>query len=152
MISNVAPFASRAFADPQLKLYQLYLTPANSSLAHRLYVERSSSNPFIQATIAFQLHRAAEAELAKASSSHTISEAEIMREAGDAFQALATLLGQDEWFFGEQGPSLFDASVFAYTHLVLSDHMQWRENKLMEMLRGSDALVQHRERILEMYY
>ena len=103
-------------------------------------------------TIAYQLRRAAESELTKASASNTISEIDIMRGLEESFDALSTLLGQDEWFFGQQKPTLFDASIFAYTHLILDDGMQWQENKLAEQLKKRQSLVQHRVRILEMYF
>ena len=75
-----------------------------------------------------------------------------MREAEDAFDALETLLGEDEWFFRQQRPTLFDASVFAYTHLILDENMEWKDNKLGGQLGKRENLVQHRNRVLEMYY
>ncbi|KAK3718475.1 hypothetical protein LTR37_004979 [Vermiconidia calcicola] len=133
-------------------LYQLYLSPANSPLVHRLYVGPCSSNPFVQMTIAYQLRRAAETELVKASLSDTLSETDVMHEAGQALEALSTLLGQDEWFFGQVRPSLFDASVFAYTHLVLEGSIKWEENRLAEELGKSENLVRHQRRIFQAYF
>ena len=75
-----------------------------------------------------------------------------MHDVEEAIEALGTLLGQDEWFFGQAQPTLFDASVFAYTHLILDENMAWADNKLGEMLERQDNLVQHQNRILEMYY
>ena len=75
-----------------------------------------------------------------------------MHEAEEGIDALATLLGQDEWFFASQRPTIFDASVFAYTHLILDESIDWRDNKLGDQLRHRDNLVQHRNRILEMYF
>ena len=136
-----------------IQLFQLYLSPANSEVVHRLYVEPCSSNSFVQMTILYQLRNAAESELLKASASNKILEVDIMGEAEEAIKALAALLGQKEWFFGQQQqPTLFDASVFAYTHLILDDHLDWNENKLGELLKRRENLVQHRNRILEMYY
>ena len=86
-------------------------------------------------TIAHQLRRAAESEITKATATNTIVEHDITHEAVKAFDALSTLLGQDDWFFGQERPSLFDASVFAYTHLILSPSMKWRENKLAQHLK-----------------
>ncbi|KAK3691746.1 hypothetical protein LTR37_018474 [Vermiconidia calcicola] len=132
-------------------LYQLYLNPANSPLVHRLYVEPSSSNPFVQMTIAYQLRRAAETELVKASHSDTISEIDVMHEARQSLEALSTLLGHNEWFFAQARPSLFDASVFAYTHLILNGNVEWGENRLAEELEKSENLVRHQQRIFEAY-
>ena len=75
-----------------------------------------------------------------------------MRDAEEAFNALSTLLGQDEWFFVQQKPGLFDASVFAYTHLILDEGMGWGENTLAEQLKRYGNLVQHQERITKMYF
>ena len=50
------------------------------------------------------------------------------------FAALSDLLDTEDWFFGLTGPSLFDASVFAYTHLILDSKMHWSDNKLEELL------------------
>jgi hypothetical protein len=106
----------------------------------------------VQRTVSYQLQKAAESEVLKASASNKISEVDIMREAEDALDALGALLGEDEWFFTQQRPTLFDASVFAYTHLALDENMDWRDNKLGDQLRRRENLVQHRDRILKMYY
>lgn len=156
-------------------LYQLYLHPANENVVRRLYVNSSSSNPLVQWTVLSQLRSAAESEIIKAStnsgSAYRIDEVEIMRDAEEAFGALSTLLGDATWFFsgsphqqsqrskGEDGPSLFDASVFAYTHLILEDNtrrgdgvMRWTENPLRSILEQYENLVRHRERVFDMYY
>lgn len=93
-----------------------------------------------------------------------------MRDADDAFAALSALLGDDLWFFSASnvesgndastdGPGLFDASVFAYTHLILdSDRtahallMDWKENPLKELLLKYSNLVSHRDRVVEVYF
>ena len=103
-------------------------------------------------TIAHQLKRAAESELVKASASSTILETDNMQEAEEAFEALSTLLGQDEWFFGQPKPTLLDASVFAYTYLILDDGMEWQENKLATQLEKFENLLQHEERVFEMFF
>ncbi|KAK5746826.1 phosphatidylserine decarboxylase [Elasticomyces elasticus] len=107
-------------------LYQLYLHPSNASLLHDLYIRPCSSNPFVQMTISHQLRTAATSEMLKSnpssSPSHpTIDEAEIMRDAEEAFAALAELLGGREWFFGVEKPGLFDASVHAYLELLIGE-------------------------------
>ncbi|KAK5739564.1 hypothetical protein LTR17_005253 [Elasticomyces elasticus] len=135
-------------------LYQLYLHPSNASLLHDLYIRPCSSNPFVQMTIAHQLRSAATSELVKSnpssSPSHpTIDEAEIMGDAEEAFAALAELLGGREWFFGQEKPGLFDASVHAYLELLIGEGMQWKENKLGEMVKKYEGLVKHREKVKE---
>ncbi|KAK5124682.1 hypothetical protein LTR85_001395 [Meristemomyces frigidus] len=133
-------------------LFQLYLTPANDALLQRLYIAPCSSNYFVRMSIAYQLRGAAETELVKSSASNTLVKDDIMRDAAGAFEALATLLGGDAWFFGQEKPGLFDAGVFAYTHLVLDDGMKWQENKLAEMVRRHTSLVRHRDRIAKAYF
>ena len=75
-----------------------------------------------------------------------------MRDADAAFDALATLLGDDEWFFGQEKPGLFDASVFAYTQLLLDEGMQWQENQLGDLVRRHEGLVRHRQQVVELYF
>ena len=64
-----------------------------------------------------------------------------------AFEALETLLGEGEWFFGARGPGMLDAAVFAYTHLILDLHVG-----LEGVLERFDGLVRHRGRILMRYF
>jgi len=147
------PYLAHASADGEAQLYQLYLNPSNTSLLQRLYIAPCSSNPFVQMTIAYQLRRAAETELVKASASNVLVEDDIMKDAEEAFEALASLLGEDDqWFFGQEKPGLFDASVFAYTHLLLDEAMRWQENRLGSMLEKYENLVKHQERVVEMYF
>ncbi|KAK4556848.1 phosphatidylserine decarboxylase [Recurvomyces mirabilis] len=137
-------------------LYQLYLDPANYPLLHRLYIAPCSSNPLVQLAIAHQLRSSASAEIIKSntasSPSNTIDEDEIFRGAEEAFAALAELLGEEQWFFGQEKPGLFDASLFAYTELLLDDELGWAENRLGVMLRSHAGMVKHRERIRGMYF
>lgn len=119
---------------------------------HRLYVAPCSSNFLVRYAIASQLRSAAETELVKSSGTNVVSAKDLIRDAEDAFEALSTLLGADEWFFGKQKPSLFDASVFAYTQLILDESLGWQENPLGDVLEKHGNLVRHREKIVQMYY
>ena len=125
-------------------------------------------------TIASQLRSAAQSEIVKATtksgSTYRLDEAEIMREVDEAFSALSTLLGNAQWFFEDQGesqsratpqndPGLFDASLFAYTHLILdrrkdgiSGGLRWNQNPLAALLERYENLVRHRDRIVDLYY
>lgn len=96
------------------------------------------------------MRAAAEAELLKHSS--VIDAADLYSEADKAFEALSALLGDNEWFFANEKPALFDASIFAYTHLLLDDGMGWTEEKLCRALKSRENLVQHRNRLLARYY
>lgn len=74
-----------------------------------------------------------------------------MRESGDALSALSELLGKDEWFFGQPQPSMLDASIFAYTHLIL-DGLRWCKNELAIQVLRHQNLVDHRDRITVLYF
>jgi len=132
-------------------LYNLYLDQRNfDAVAQRLYVSPVSSNILVQATISHQLRAAAEAELLKSAS--IIDVDDLYSEADKAFEALSFLLGEDEWFFGSETATLFDASVFAYTYLLLDERMGWKEKNMWRAVRRRENLVHHRERILVRYF
>ncbi|KAJ5682488.1 hypothetical protein N7462_005653 [Penicillium macrosclerotiorum] len=128
-------------------LYMLYLDEQNfEAVARRLYVIPSTTNSLVRGALAFQLQHAAREELLK--TSQYIDVASLEGDAGNAFEALSSLLGADEHFFGRPNPGLFDASVFAYTHLILDETMGWKQNRLAQLLRKHTNLVQHRDRLL----
>jgi len=133
------------------QLYNLYLDPMNfSSVAQRLYVQPISNTILVRTTISYQLRAAAEAELLKYGS--VIDVNDLYSEADKAFDALSILLGGDQWFFGGETPTLFDASVFAYTQLLLDEKMGWKEKRLVRAIRKRENLVRHRERLLVRYF
>ncbi|KAJ5633950.1 hypothetical protein N7528_001792 [Penicillium herquei] len=131
-------------------LYMLYLDSENfDAVARRLYVVPSTTNSLVRAALALELQQAARDELLK--TSQYIDVADLEANAGDAFAALSVLLGEDDHFFGRPDPGLFDASVFAYTHLILDEGMGWKQNRLAQLLREHTNLVQHRERLLRFF-
>lgn len=134
------------------QLYQLYLHPSNASLVHKLYVAPCSSTLPVQLAIYHQLRDAAESELCKSSYSNTVSEEDIIRDARSAFSALSELLGEGEWFFSQSQPSMLDASIFAYTHLILDEELSWGSNGLATQIARHQNLVNHRNRVLEQYF
>ena len=132
-------------------LYNLYLKRENAeSVAKALYVYPASSNIFVQAVTFYQLQQAALVELQK--KDERVEERDLYSDAREAFQALSTLLGSSPYFFGAQKPALFDASLFAYTHLLLDSSLHWRSLQLAELLQKWPNLVDHRERILAKYF
>ena len=135
-----------------LQLYAVYLSQNFATIAEPLYILPTSRNSFVRLTISRELRLAAEAELVKFSS--IISDETLYNQADEAFAALETLLGKDDWFFGAQRPGLFDASVFAYTHLLLDDKLGkgWVDTRLRDALMVRRRLVSHRERILSRYF
>jgi metaxin len=129
----------------------------------------------VRASIAAQLQSAASAELLKSSGNGGVIDIkDIYAEAEKAFEALSILLGDGEWFFsgcedddggkgkgvrkggkgGQAGdePTVFDAEVFAYTHLLLDWEMGWREKRLVRAVKKWENLVEHRDRVLRRYY
>ncbi|KAF2997193.1 hypothetical protein E8E13_006341 [Curvularia kusanoi] len=133
-------------------LFSIYLSNNFTSIAEPLYILPTSNNPFVRLAIARELRLAAEKELLKYS---TILSAETLHnQAEEALEALDSLLGEHDWFFGAGKPGLFDASVFAYTHLLLDDGLGkgWLDTRLRNTLKPRQHLVAHRNRILEQYY
>ncbi|CZT44194.1 related to mitochondrial outer membrane protein (Sam35) [Rhynchosporium secalis] len=152
--NNMRYSAYQSLLDHRIRnawLFTLYLEPLNfSAVAYPLYVAPASSNPIVRASISHQLRNAAESELLK--NTPVIDTDDLYSEADKAFEALSILLGEDSWFFGNDKPALFDASVFAYSQLLLDDDLGWKEKKLCRALRVRDNLVQHRERLVVRYY
>jgi metaxin len=129
-------------------LYALYISPANSELLSKLYITPVSASVVVQKAIRYQLQRAAEAEILQSAGMGKVDPATLYRDAEQALDALATALGSNNWFFGNSGPGLFDAGMFAYSHLLLEDDIPWVDTHLSDSLRKSQALVSHRNRIL----
>lgn len=90
--------------------------------------------------------------MVKSAGTNVVDADVLLKEAEEAFEALSQLLGEQEWFFGAERPGLFDASVFAYLHLMLDEKLGWTHNPLGEGLRRFENLVGHRERIVERFY
>ena len=132
-------------------LYFLYLDKENyKTVAWPLYCSSASSSYLVQAALGSQLQSAAQEELLKSYS--VINPDELYDRAADALQALATQLGDNEFFFGAKEPGLFDASVFAYVYLLLDENMRWANSDLIDHLRKHPNLVEHRERLVSRYF
>lgn len=134
------------------QLYCIYLSHNFTSFAEPLYILSTSSNPFVRLAIARELQTAAEKELLKFST--VISAETLYNQAEEAFAALEMLLGKDDWFFGASSPGLFDASVFAYTHLLLDEGLGkgWLDTRLRDALMSRKRLTMHRDRIVGAYF
>lgn len=76
----------------------------------------------------------------------------LYRESEKAFSALSTLLGEKHFFSEDHVPNLFDASVFAYTNILLDEAMDWRDNRMCKDLESYPNLVNHRRRIKRKYF
>ncbi|KAF2259298.1 hypothetical protein CC78DRAFT_475904 [Lojkania enalia] len=133
-------------------LYTVYLSSNSTCLAEPLYIIPTSSNPFVRLAISHELRRAAESELLKFSA--VINSEMIYQEAEEAFASLEMLLGENTWFFKAERPSLFDASIFSYTHLLLDKNLGkgWQDCRLRDAVLQRESLVAHRSRILTSYF
>lgn len=132
-------------------LFNLYLDEQNSEVVvKQMYIYPTSSNPLVQMTLYLQLRQAAQDELLK--STTYIKEDELYLEAEDAFKALSTSLGDDTHFFAQGRPTLFDAKVFSYTHLLLDESLNWQNTRLADSLKKTENLVRHRQRLLASYF
>ena len=110
-------------------LYALYLDKANTHLLDKWYTAPASSSPWIRDSLRHQLRRAAEAEILKtgsylssvAAGMALVDAGRVYQDAEEALEALAGVLGESgtDWFFGAEGPGIFDCSVFAYTYLMM---------------------------------
>ncbi|KAF2224923.1 hypothetical protein BDZ85DRAFT_194735 [Elsinoe ampelina] len=137
-------------------LHQLYLSPPNTPLLTHLYCHTSLSPLITRSTLA-SLRAAASDEISKSSPTASVSEIALQEEGYAALDALDELLGKDEWFFGAKEPGVFDAAVFAYTHLLLEEELGgggeggvgqgWGWNGLGGHLKGKRGLVGHRRRV-----
>lgn len=125
-------------------LYVLYLLPANASLLKSLYLP---SSMLLRAPLHQTLHAAATSEILKTIRRATISPSQLLADATTALRALSSLLGEDKWFFGADGPGLFDADVFAYTYLIDDNALAWQDKSLSQCLGGLDNLKRHKERL-----
>ncbi|KAJ4362309.1 hypothetical protein N0V83_010402 [Neocucurbitaria cava] len=133
-------------------LYTIYLSPNCTTIAEPLYILPTSRNSFVRLTIARDLRLAAEKELLKFSS--VINAETLYNQAEEALAALDMLLGDNNWFFGASRPGLFDASVFAYTHLLLDEQLGrgWVDTRLRDALMSRRRLIMHRDRIVDTYF
>ncbi|KAK3351440.1 hypothetical protein B0H65DRAFT_118018 [Neurospora tetraspora] len=157
-------------------LQALYRDPEYTDLLDRFYITPASSSYWVRGALRHQLRRAAEAEILKTGPggaastalSLLVDEDSVYRAALNALEALATLLSESEtgWFFGAETPTIFDASVFAYTHLMLKYMSDAKgeageeqgsvvaSRRLGNMVRsaGSGELEQHHHRLFELLW
>ncbi|KAL0263716.1 hypothetical protein SLS55_002697 [Diplodia seriata] len=136
------------------QLYTLYLTRNFDAVAQPLYIDSTSSNAVVRASVSRELRRAAQAELLKHGA--VVDAETIYSAAEDALRALESALGADRWFFGARRPGVFDAAVFAYTHLLLTQDLGgaggWAKSRLGDAVRARQRLVRHQERVSEAFF
>lgn len=130
-------------------MHALYVNPANDDLLTALYLPASA---LLRPTQRHALRAAATSEILKTMRAGTapgIDTEQIYHDADEAFGALATLLGEEDWFLGGDVPGVLDAEVFAYTHLLVGGQLAWTDGRLGEVLRRHEGLVRHAERLYE---
>ncbi|MBE3043959.1 hypothetical protein IMZ48_15580, partial [Candidatus Bathyarchaeota archaeon] len=104
----------------------------------------------VRASLLASLRHAAEEEVLSSTRSPFVNPSALYADAEEALAALDDLLEGREWFF--EAPTLFDASVFAYTNFLLEERFVWGDERLRGLVRGFANLVAHRERILGRYW
>ncbi|KAL7939808.1 hypothetical protein V8C35DRAFT_287747 [Trichoderma chlorosporum] len=128
-------------------LYALYLHENNTPLLKSLYLPPS---PILYLPSLHALRAAATDEILKTTRRPVVDPRRLLVDAADALRSLSALLAGDDWFFGQPAPGLFDAQVFAYTHLILDEAFGWADDySLARSLVEFDNLVGHRRRLYE---
>ena len=167
--------AYQALLDTSLRrawLHAVYLDDDNSSqatVASRLYADAASSSMFVRTSLAGQLQAAAAAEVWGASTAtpSAFAVAHIYKDAAVALAALQSVLEDNDddapFFFNRKEPTIFDAAVFSYTHLLLEDgdqsdnanaskRFRWHNAELCNLVRGRPLLVRHRDTVANRYW
>ncbi|KAF3201617.1 hypothetical protein TWF106_002779 [Orbilia oligospora] len=133
-------------------LYALYIDPENlSSFTIPKYTAQISLWPIPQ-ILGSQMRQAAIDAIRKSSTSTSHTATDIYERAIEAFRALSILLSGDTWFFGAPEAGMFDAEVFAYTHLLLNLEIGGSGREVVEGLGGFGNLVEHEERIRRRWF
>ncbi|UKZ75232.1 hypothetical protein TrVFT333_002907 [Trichoderma virens FT-333] len=110
----------------------------------------TSPSPILHLPSLHTLRNAATDEILKTTRRALIDPPQLLADATDALRSLSALLAGDDWFFGQPGPGLFDAEVFAYTYLILDEAFGWADDySLAQCLAKFDNLVEHRRRLYE---
>ncbi|KAJ6440349.1 mitochondrial outer membrane protein (Sam35) [Purpureocillium lavendulum] len=132
-------------------LYSLYVDPRNTPILSHWYLP---SNPILRLFTRHTLRSAATSEILKTTRRPLIDPKDIFADARTAFHQLSELLGEDDWFFGSETPSLFDAEVFAYTQPIIEHVLAFDDarDSLFNCLTLHENLFQHRQRILDQCY
>lgn len=138
-------------------LHSLYLTPHNRHIVQRLYLEPTSSSWAVQKSIEHTLTTAVQEQLILGTPRGRIDVDDIYARAGLALESFATALAKDDdwWILGGDNdgrPTLVDAALFAYTHLLLDKNMGWKDKRLVRRVERFAPLRQHHDRIMREFY
>jgi metaxin len=127
-------------------MYAIYLEPSNfEMLTKHMYC--ATSAPLVNSLLSTGFQQQAAKELQKYWNSIIVSADDVYADAEAAFASLDCILGTNDWFFNASSPGLFDATLFGYTHLILT--MRWHEKEatLERMVRKHRNLVEHEMRL-----
>jgi len=162
-------------------LHALYLDDENfKNVAAPYYIHPNSSNPIVRAAMAPSLRGAALEQLLASQPLTTdmpvLDLERVYQDADDAFEALDTLLGAHKWFASiqdepqqeahqddcstskdqQETPGMLDASVFAYTHVILTLFAFSSDaspaGRLRTSITGRSSLLDHHTRLARQYY
>lgn len=149
-------------------LHALYLDDeAFKTVTGPLYIDPNSSHILVRASLGPSLRAAALDQLLASrpsfNATSSIDLEGLYKDAEDAFEALSDFLGEKEWYSQiehltkeEQKPGILDASVFAYTHVVLTLFASLSVGSPGERLRTAitrcSNLLDHHDRIARQYY
>ncbi len=140
-------------------LHSLYLSPRNAHIVKKLYIKPTTSSWLVQRSVEHSLTTAAHEQLVSSSRNGVPDIDDIYARAAQAFEAFYLILEgaaeAEEWLFGgdEKGrPTLLDAALFAYTHLLLDESMGWKDQRLVRFVQKCEVLRRHRERMLREFY
>jgi len=141
----------RTLVETRIRDAWIYATSFEPSVT-TLSILYSTSVPIINLFESAMQQKSARAQLEKSRPGGIISGDDIYADADAAFESLATILGNDEWFFGTKDPGQVDAAVFGYTHLILTTEWDPKRAQLRQSLKKHLVLIRHQERIQQRYY
>lgn len=127
--------------------YNFFMEPENFNVICLLYVKEAWP---VSIFMKWQLYNQIKKKLSIRQKTGFLNGKEIYVDASHALHALSIKLGQDVWFFGAKSPSFIDATLFAYTHLILSTNLP--DDTLIHEIRKYKNLVEHSKRIYNMYF
>ncbi|RIA88955.1 hypothetical protein C1645_773609 [Glomus cerebriforme] len=132
-----------AFADNKLRnalLYYLWCEPANELMTHKKYVGHYAKP--LDKVLFHKYKNLAVKELL--TRKPVLDKEEIYQEADEALQAISTVLGDTDYFFGSRLPTIIDAVIFSYIHVIL--------NIPLRRVKVPPNLLKYSERIYNDYF
>ncbi|KAK6526255.1 hypothetical protein TWF694_004862 [Orbilia ellipsospora] len=128
-------------------LYAMYVD--NTNLNNITVPKYTNSTPLwpVNYLLGLQMRQAALDSLGVNGVGSKVNGEMLYMRANEAWAALSALLGDNKWFFSARDAGLFDASVFAYTHLILTLGLERSGEDLVNGLQQYSNLIDHEQRI-----